>query len=416
MRLTWERMPRAEPAGTTASSSAVQNSPSCRKKGRSHCEKKNTGQGGDLRSAGRTAARWKRILPNTASLIPLKSLVQRRLLRRATALADVGSRSWTLSPAEATTAPEAIYLEESLGRVTGFGPNTNHDSELRRIKGGRVEHAPTIAHEIRQAHLLDGSLYAGPLRWPLARARAPLYWRGDCVVEKSAALACTYFGSFYFGHWMRDDLSLALAAEQIEKPVITSRSSFRHEPGYRELLDIHPLARAACAFDRIIVLLDHGQNALKRRRYEALRARIASRIPATVCSRVYLRRGTMGAQQSRALVNGGQIESFLAAQGFAIVDPDRLSSEELCRRLRGARLVVATEGSHLAHAIYTMAADGVICALQPPYRFNNIYKDYTDCVGARYAFVVGAPANGGFLIGEDDLVRTLEKIADECRV
>jgi hypothetical protein len=78
--------------------------------------------------------------------------------------------------------------------------------------------------------------------------------------------------------------------------------------------------------------------------------------------------------------------------------------------------VVATEGSHLAHAIYTMAADGVICALQPPYRFNNIYKDYADCVGLRYAFVVGAPADAGFVIGEDDLARTLEKINDECRV
>lgn len=369
-----------------------------------------------MRSAERTAAWRKGILPHTASLIPLKSLVQRRLLRRATALADVSSRSWTISPAEAARVPEAIYLEEGLGRVTGFGPNTDHDNELRRITGGRVEHAPTIAHEIRQAHLLDGSLYAGPLRWPLARSRAPLYWRGDCVVEKSAALACTYLGSFYFGHWMRDDLSLALAAEQIDEPVITSRTSFRHEPGYRELLDIHPLTRAACAFDRIIVLLDHGQNGFKRRRYETLRARIASRIPDTVCPRVYLRRGTVGAQQSRALVNGEQIESYLAAQGFAIVDPDRLSSEELCRRLRGARLVVATEGSHLAHVIYTMAADGVICALQPPHRFNNIYKDYADCVGVRYAFVVGEPANGGFVIGEDELARTLEKIDDECRV
>ena len=378
-------------------------------------KKRNTGKGGALRSAERTAGLRKRILPHTASLIPLKSLVQRRLLRRPTALADVSSRSWTISPAEATTAPEAIYLEDSLGRVTGFGPNTNRDNELRRIKGGRVEHAATIAHEIRQAHLLDGSLYAGPLRWPLARARAPLYWRGDCVVEKSAALACTYFGSFYFGHWMRDDLSLALAAEQIDKPVITSRTCFRHEPGYRELLDIHPLARAACAFDRIIVLLDHGQNASKRRRYEALRGRIASRIPDTASQRVYLRRGTVGAQQSRTLMNGEQIESLLAAQGFAIVDPDRLSSEELCRSLRGARLVVATEGSHLAHAIYTMAADGVICALQPPHRFNNIYKDYADCVGLRYAFVVGAPSDGGFVMGQDDLVRTLEKIDDQCR-
>jgi capsular polysaccharide biosynthesis protein len=131
---------------------------------------------------------------------------------------------------------------------------------------------------------------------------------------------------------------------------------------------------------------------------------------------VYLRRGAFGAQDPRVLINGEEVESFLAAQGFAIVDPDRLSSEELCRQMRGASVVVGIEGSHLAHAIYTMASDGVICALQPPRRFNNVYKDYTDCVGMRYAFVVGAPKDGGFVVPKDELARTLEKVGRECSV
>jgi hypothetical protein len=330
-------------------------------------------------------------------------------------LADISSRSWTLWPAEGVDAREAIYLEDGLARVQGFGLNTTRETELRRIKGGRGEHAPTLAHEIRRAHLLDGSLYAGPWRWQLARGRTPLYWRGDRLFEKSAALACTFYGSIYFGHWMRDDLSLALAAEEIDKPVVISRAAFRHEPGYSEILRMHPIARTACTFDRIVVIEDFSQNASKRRHYQELRARVASRIPDAACQRVYLRRGTMGAQQSRALINGEQIESLLAAQGFAIVDPDQSSSEELCRQLRGAKVVVGTEGSHLAHVIYTMADDGVICALQPPYRFNNVYKDYADCVGMRYSFVVGLPVDGGFLIPPADLARTLEKIDRSCR-
>jgi Glycosyltransferase 61 len=356
------------------------------------------------------------VQPDGGSWIPLKSLIQRRLLRRSPGLAGISSRSWTICPAEASSVPAAIYLDDSIDRVRGVGVSTSRDNELRRVKGGRVEHAATVAHEIRGAHLLDGSLYAGAWRWQLARGRTPFYWRGDCVVETSAALACTFYGSFYFGHWMRDDLSLALAAAEIDKPVITSRTAFRHEPGYRELLDAHPLTCAACVFDRIVLIEDFSQNSSKRRRYEELRARLAARIPEAACRRVYLRRGTMGALEPRTLLNGAQIESFLVARGFVIVDPDRLSSEELCRQLRGARIVVAVEGSHLAHAIYAMAADGVICALQPPHRFNNIYKDYADCAGMRYAFVVGTAADCGFAIGVDDLMRTLEKIEDECGV
>lgn len=373
-------------------------------------------RGSVLRAAARMGGSQRAVPLGGGSWIPLRSLIQRRLLRRSAALAVISARSWTIWPAETTSAPAAIYLDGSLDRVQGVGISTSRDNELRRIRGGRVEHAPTVAHEIRQAHLLDGSLYAGPWRWPLARGRTPLFWRGDRAAEKSAALACTFYGSFYFGHWMRDDLSLALAAAEIDKPVITSRTAFRHEPGYRDLLSAHPLARAACAFGRIVVIEDFPQNTSKRRRYEELRARLAVRIPETGCRRVYLRRGTVGAQEPRNLINGDQIESFLAAQGFAVVDPDRLSSEELCRHLRGASIVVGIEGSHLAHAIYAIAGDGVICALQPPQRFNNVYKDYTDCAGMRYAFVVGAPSDGGFVIGVDELARTLEKIEDECRV
>lgn len=348
--------------------------------------------------------------------IPVKSLLQRRLLRQPSALTEISSRTWTICPPEKATVPAAIYLDESLDRVRGVGRDTTRDNELRRIKGGPTEHAPTLAHEIRRAHLLQGSLYAGPWRWLLARGRTRLHWQADCAYERSAALACTYYGSFYFGHWMRDDLPLTLAAEAVDKPVAISRAAFRHEPGYRELLGLHPSAHAACAFDRIVVIEDFSQNTFKRQRYDELRARLAARIPDSPHRRVYLRRGAVGAQDPRILINGEQVESLLAAQGFAIVDPDRLSSAELCRHLRGARLIVAVEGSHLAHVIYTMAGSGVICVLQPPYRFNNVYKDYADCAGMRYAFVTGIAGDGGFVIPTDDLARTLEKVDRECRL
>jgi Glycosyltransferase 61 len=348
--------------------------------------------------------------------IPLKSLIRRKLLRRSPSLSEVSSRSWTICPPEKTTVPAAIYLDAGLDRVAGVGRDTTRDNELRRVKGGLTEHAPTVAHEIRRAHLLQGSLYAGPWRWPLARGGRLLRWQGDCAFERSAALACTYYGSFYFGHWMRDDLPLALAAVGVDEPVAIDRAAYRHEPGYRELLGIHTPAHMACAFDRIVVLEDFSQNTFKRKRYEELRARLAARIPDSASQRVYLRRGAVGAQGARVLINGEQVESLLIAQGFAVVDPDLLSAGEICRHLRGASMVVSVEGSHLAHVIYTMAGDGVICVLQPPYRFNNVYKDYADCAGMRYAFVTGVAGDGGFAIPTDDLARTLEKVERECRL
>lgn len=371
-------------------------------------------------AAARRAARADRSLQalwlRGQSWIPLKSLIQRRVLRRSPSLGETSSRSWTVSPAEKATVPAAIYLDESLDRVTGVGRDTTRDNELRRVKGGLTEHAPTLAYEVRRAYLLQGSLYAGPWRWRLARGGTLLRWQRDCAFERSAALACTYYGSFFFGHWMRDDMPLALAAEGVDKPVVISRPGFRHEPGYRELLGIDPCAHSACAFDRIAVIEDFSQNSFKKKRYEELRARLAARIPESPCRRVYLRRGAVGAQDARLLINGEQVESLLAAQGFAIVDPDRLSADELCRHLRGAKVVVGVEGSHLAHVIYTMAGDGVICVLQPPYRFNNVYKDYADCAGMRYAFVIGVAGDGGFSIPTDDLARTLEKVDRECRL
>lgn len=56
--------------------------------------------------------------------------------------------------------------------------------------------------------------------------------------------------------------------------------------------------------------------------------------------------------------------------------------------------MVATEGSHLAHGILAADDDCTFLVLQPPRRFNNIYKGFTDAMGMRYAFLVGASRDG----------------------
>ncbi len=46
----------------------------------------------------------------------------------------------------------------------------------------------------------------------------------------------------------------------------------------------------------------------------------------------------------------------------------------------------------------------------PPYRFNKVYKDYTDYLGLRYAFVIGVEVEGGFIVNIDDLKWLLDRL------
>lgn len=75
-----------------------------------------------------------------------------------------------------------------------------------------------------------------------------------------------------------------------------------------------------------------------------------------------------------------------------------------------AKLVVGVEGSHLIHAMVTIAEGGTLLVLQPPNRFNNPLKDYTDCLGMNYAFLTGHAVEDGFEVDLDQLARLLEQI------
>jgi capsular polysaccharide biosynthesis protein len=95
------------------------------------------------------------------------------------------------------------------------------------------------------------------------------------------------------------------------------------------------------------------------------------------------------------------------------VDPDLTSAGQIAAAIHNARLVVGIEGSHLAHAIYAIADGGTLLAIQPPNRFNNVFKDIADAMALRYAFIVGAPVPGGFEVEVDRLDRLIATIATD---
>ena len=64
----------------------------------------------------------------------------------------------------------------------------------------------------------------------------------------------------------------------------------------------------------------------------------------------------------------------------------------------------------MVHSLFTMATDGALCLLQPPYRFNNVLKNYTDCLGMCYGFLTGCAEEGGFSVELDQLKRLLDRL------
>ncbi len=337
---------------------------------------------------------------------PIAQKILRIITRSRKDLRDLSSRQWTLSPAQELTAPPAIWLPDDLDRVTAVMEDTNMAQEMARIHGGPTRHAATTAYEIKKCSILDGSIFKGPCRLPLTKQKPRLIMEDATETIPAASLASTYYGSFYFGHWMTDDLTLQLAAESNGNAVSITRKQYGHEPGYCELLGFERRFVTNVRFDSLTVFEDIGQNASKRDRYLELRGRLERAVKPAGNARVYIRRGTQGA--ARNLRNAEEIENWLAAQGFVFVEPENATPAQIVQALSGAQLVLGLEGSHMVHCLFTMATAGTLCLLQPPYRFNNVLKNYTDCLGMRYSFVTGTEAEGGFIVSLDHLQRLLD--------
>ena len=335
-----------------------------------------------------------------------KQLVLRALTRRDLRLNDLYGKRWVLCEKEVKASPPALYLPGDLDRVQAVSELSSMEQERRRILGGQTEHAATVAYELKNVDYFQGSLFKGAVRQPMVKNLDGL--EGDTskpVHLPYVSISSTLYGSFYFAHWLMDDLTLHLAAETTGSEIAILNPLIGHQPQYRQLFDIESQVLRRAHFDRVILFDDFGQNSYKRQRYDELRSRLQAKVQGKGHTRVFLRRSGGAA---RSLTNHEEIESAMEQRGFSIFDPMKGSVEEIAEHLCGAKLVVGVEGSHLSHALYAMADEGCLCVLQPPGRFMSILKDFTDCLGLRYAFVTGTEAGEGFSIDANNLNRLLD--------
>ncbi|MDX2230039.1 MAG: glycosyltransferase family 61 protein [Leptolyngbyaceae cyanobacterium bins.349] len=350
-------------------------------------------------------------------------LLKRQALRLVTGsktYEELCDRQWVLSPEKSAIAQSAIYLNGALDKITGVQSETTYATELERIRGGMRTHAPTIAYQLRNVHIRQGYVYKAAMRLRFTTQPDHLFAWDKTALIPDAAFACSDMGYRYFAHSLLDDLPLTLAAQQIAEPITTNYLPTLHQAQYQDLFEIHarPVQQAFC--QRFTLIDDVGQNEFKRDRYQLMRSKLMrsklmhsklQAIPSKQPPRgVLLLRGKSGVK--RLLVNEQEVAAFLRDQGFVCLNVETLSAQEIVQQSLGASIVVGVEGSQLVHGLLTMADGGALITLQPPYRFNNPYKDYIDCfdTGIRYGFVVGQAAPDGFEIDLHDLARTLERV------
>src|ERR1700730_13345302 len=109
--------------------------------------------------------------------IPIQAVPYVRLFKRlfsnAGSLEAVAYRQDVLWSEEKTTLHPSIYLPEQLDRVKDFKVTvaaavTTKDSEIEAATTTTFTHAPVIAYHIKDAVLVDGSIYVGYFKHPIA--------------------------------------------------------------------------------------------------------------------------------------------------------------------------------------------------------------------------------------------------------
>ena len=345
------------------------------------------------------------------SLLPLAYRVRKRmgLSRR---LQDAASEIHVLAPEERNRRRAAISLPAQMDRIRAVQSDTSLAYEQARLSTGEISHAPTRAFLLKDAWYIDGVVFAGHAREPQVPERESLISLDRTTHLDRAAFPSSLVGSQYFGHHVVDDSATALLAAEFG-PVFRAPAravrSWPHAAGYRRRLGIDAPELAKARIAEAWVFEDWGMTGHRRDRLVKLRRTLRDAPGPRRGHGVFLRRRGSGA--ARLLANEAQIEDRLAGLGFDIVDPTHDSLDSILTRCRDARVVVGVEGSGLAHGFLGCAPDATFLVLQHPYRFNNVWKDFTDALGMRYAYLVGEGQRDSFRIPPDELCATLDLLA-----
>ncbi|GEM_PF-1108574 len=341
----------------------------------------------------------------------------RRKLHGARAFYGAADQSWVIAPAERQATPPSRILPGETEKIVKLEDRTTKEIENLRIAGGVFERPPVTAYRYSNAILFRGSVFAkGCEHKVLPYPFTPPPSREHPVETiDEGALAGSYLGLQYFGHWLHDDAPLALLADQFGDPVSPGPPAVHakghkesHIGGYVKLLDLPWRSAENVNFRSLVVINDEAPTPHKGPRLRLLRERVAAKLGAPEKKkRVFIRRGIQSGGV-RKFCNEPEIENALSADGFEVLDPTMMSVDEIAGVLHGAELVVGMEGSALTHAMYFLPEGGGMLAITPPERFNSYCKVSCDLLGLQYGIVIGDRQAEGFCVNASNVRRTCD--------
>lgn len=321
-------------------------------------------------------------------------------------------RSWELEPACESERPAAIFEEDDLKRVTSAAPHTTLELQFDQLRVGRYRHPARLAHLFRNVMMVDGHFFTARLVHPMAYRPLPGVSTNSLPEIASGVLGTSEYGNKYFGHWFCDDVPMSRTASQfgaVYGHVNSDNRLIGHQRDYANFFD-WKIQLVENAHFRELTILDWSP--MTPRHCERLiDMRLRLPVDRTRLSNpgVMLLRHTSG--QQRVLDNESEIADIARARGFQVLDPMTSSVAQLVEACSNAQVLMGVEGSHLAHGFLPLAPSGTLLTFQPPFKFDHFWKGRCDCIGARYAFIVGLQTSqAGFTIEPDRVRRMLDRL------
>ncbi|MDU9005548.1 glycosyltransferase family 61 protein [Sedimentitalea todarodis] len=339
---------------------------------------------------------------------PLTQLVF-KYLGLARGCAESAAETVIVCPEEETLVAPAFYLDGQTDRVTGVADHSSFDLESIRIAGGLCRQGATIAYRIENSFFSGGRLYTHRLQNAQGAQRKRKLIAKVTDDLETAVLPLSYFAAIYFGHMVFDGGATALMAQSFGESYIdrqVAKDTSGHVGRYWQLFGLNFTAVRDVRIRDAWIFEDRGMNSHKAARLKTLSARVRA-LPGTRSGHgVFIRRRGWGTH--RAPSNEAELEDYFAARDYEIIDPSQMSVDDMVARIRGAQNLVGVEGSGMTHGMLAMAPDTTVVMLFPPWRFNNMMKDYADGLGMRYGFVVGKGGQDDYEVDPEEILRTIE--------
>lgn len=313
-----------------------------------------------------------------------------------------------LQPEQTERVPPAIFLPGQLELASKVIEGGDLAQSRAYLASTTVTHSEVVEYVIRDAFVHPGGVDLWGARLSTSRPRLSSLMSSSFPKIERAAYCMDAVSRERFGHWLTDACTTSLLAEDGQLPIIDVRPTWPHAIEYAAVFDIKQ-AQGPFRVRHLSVYKDLAQGTLKRARYQELRRRLAAAAPPrSGTSRIYLRRGETG--DRRILNNEDALIRRLEQRGFRTVDVQNLELTKIHAALQDASIIVSLDGSHITHIYYMAPEKSTLITIIPDDRFVDVHKNYCDCVGMGYGFIVCQRVGDGYDVNIDDLERTLDLI------